>query len=154
MSRPRLRSRLVEDVRTGMAVAGAGLLVAALVEAIVTWKTFRGDLGAILTLRLFALALTLFGLTWLALGPLCGLAAAGPRLWAWITTGRGAALDRPTPGAPPSRWSPAAVARLLTGGLATVGYVAALTHVGARFIRTYKEPTLTALVTEIGRAHV
>ncbi len=41
------------------------------------------------------------------------------------------------------------MARLLTGGLATVGYVAALTHVGARFIRTYKEPTLTALVTAL-----
>ena len=72
MSRPRLRSRLLADVRAGMAVAGAGLLVAALVEAVVTWKTFRGDLGAILTLRLVALALTLFGLTWLALGPLGG----------------------------------------------------------------------------------
>ncbi len=90
MSRPRLRSRLLADVRAGMAVAGAGLLVAALVEAVVTWKTFRGDLGAILTLRLVALALTLFGLTWLALGPLGGAAAAGPRLWTWITRGRAA----------------------------------------------------------------
>jgi len=149
MSRPRLRSRLLADVRAGMAVAGAGLLVAALVEAVVTWKTFRGDLGAILTLRLVALALTLFGLTWLALGPLGGAAAAGPRLWTWITRGRAAALARPAPGAPPSQWSAGAVARLLTGGLATVGYVAALTHIGARFIRTYKEPTLTALVTAL-----
>ncbi|MBK9033311.1 MAG: sulfatase-like hydrolase/transferase [Myxococcales bacterium] len=149
MTAPRLRRRLLDDVRRGAAVAGAGLAAAALVEAVVTWNQFRGSIGVIMTARLLALSATLCALAWLIVGPLAGVAAALPRLWSAIRDGRAVAGARPTPGQAPSRWSPEAVAGLLTGGLALVGFVAATTHLGARFIRSYKEPTLTALITAI-----
>ena len=73
-------------------VAGAGLLVAALVEAVVTWKTFRGDLGAILTLRLVALGLGRVAsvVPWFAL--IAGLWLAAAVGDAWRTRWRDAAL--------------------------------------------------------------
>ena len=149
MSRPRLRQRFAADLRLGLALAGSGVMTAAVVEAAVTWHAFRGPVGPIMTARLLALSVTLFALTWLVVGPLVGAIAMAPRLITWLTRGRAAALARPTPGAAPSRWSPSAVARLLTGGLAINGFVAALTHLAQRFIVTYKEPTLTALVTSL-----
>ena len=149
MSRDGLARRLLDDVRTGAAAAGAGLGLAALVEAVITWRHFRGAIGLVMTGRLLALSLTLFALAWLVLAPLVGAATAAPRLWSALRDGRPAALARPRAGRAPSAWSPLAVAQLLFGGLAIIGFVAATTHLGARFIRSYKEPTLTALVTAI-----
>ena len=149
MTSPRLRRRLIDDVRLGATAAAAGLAAAAVVEAIVTWHQFRGGVGVIMAARLVALSATLCALAWLVIGPLVGAAAALPRLWTALRDGRAAARARPEPGLAPSRWPPDAVATVLVGGLALVGFVAATTHLGARFIRSYKEPTLTALVTAI-----
>jgi arylsulfatase A-like enzyme len=140
-----LRARFAADARTGAAAAGAGLIVAALVETIVTWHQVPGAVGVTLTLRLLLLSVTLFALAWLGLGPAGALAAMTPRAWRWYRDGRAAALtDRPTQG--PSQWAPGAAATILTTGLAIVGYAAAVTRLGRRFITTFREPFLTALV--------
>jgi arylsulfatase A-like enzyme len=140
-----LRARFAADARTGAAAAGAGLIVAALVETIVTWHQVPGAVGVALTLRLLLLSVTLFALAWLGLGPAGALAAMTPRAWRWYRDGRAAALtDRPTQG--PSQWAPGAAATILTTGLAIVGYAAAVTRLGRRFITTFREPFLTALV--------
>ncbi len=93
-----LRARFAADARTGAAAAGAGLIVAALVETIVTWHQVPGAVGVTLTLRLLLLSVTLFALAWLGLGPAGALAAMTPRAWRWYRDGRAAALtDRRIP---------------------------------------------------------
>lgn len=140
-----LRARLGADARAGATAAGVGLLSAAVVETIATWYQVPGSVGAVLTLRLLVLSLTLFSLAWIVVGPLGALTAMAPRLWRWWRDGR-AAAERPLQLAGPTQWQPQAAATILTGGLAVVGYAVVMTRLGRGFITGYNEPFLTALV--------
>lgn len=145
----RLGRALVGDARTGAATTAAGAAFAGLVEWIVTLHQHPGSVGAVVAIRLLFLVATLMALLWLVLGPLGAAAAAGRRGWIRLRDGRAAALAAPPPWPAPSRWSMSTAVHVCVGGLAFVGYAVVATYAGAKAIRSFKEPTLTALVIAV-----
>ncbi len=146
---PSLRRALLRDAHVGAAATAGGAAFAGLIEWIVTLWLHPGPTSLIVDLRLLCLVATLMALVWMVLGPLGAVAAAAPRLWTRVVEGRAAALAAPAPWPAPSRWRLSTSVHALVGGVTVVGYAFVTTVVGAKAIKSFKEPTLTALVIAI-----
>mgnify|MGYP000944365037 CR=1 FL=1 len=145
----RLGRALGQDVRAGVAASAGGAIVMGAVEWIATLRAHTGPVHAEAAARLLLLDATLVAILWLALLPLCALAAVTPRLVGVLTLGRAAAATSPRAARAPTRWPPDAATRVLAFGLAFVAYGVVVTWAGAILFVRYKEPVLFALLVAV-----
>jgi arylsulfatase A-like enzyme len=146
---PTLRRALARDLRAGLAASAGGALGLGLVEWVATMRAHTGPIAVSGAARLLLLDATLIALMWVALLPLCAVAAVTPRLVRALVAGRTDAAAAPSRLVAPSRWPDAAAPMLLAGGAALVGYGIAVTWIGARMFVRFKEPVLLALLLSV-----
>lgn len=126
-----------------------GAVALALVEWVATLVAAPGPIGAWVAARLLLLDATLVALLWLALLVPCTLIATAPRLLLALTSGATAAARAPRWWSAPSRWPATVAPTLLAGGVAAVAYAGAVTALGVRWDKVYREPVLLALLVAV-----
>jgi arylsulfatase A-like enzyme len=149
MSKRTFGGAIAQDVRAGLAASAGGAIALGLVEWIATIRAHTGPVHAEAAARLLLLDATLVAILWLALLPLCALAAVTPRLVRALAVGTAQAAVAPRLLSAPTRWAPRAASTVLALGLAVVTYGVAVTWGGAFLYPRYKEPVLFALLLAV-----